>query len=68
MSGGVPNYGIARDFPLLWKMAKEHDFAEKLGGSTSQLHQEVDAALREVWDARRYLSEESSRLPPGGPR
>jgi hypothetical protein len=51
--GGVPNYGIARDFPLLWEQAQAFDFAERLGGCTSPLLAEIDAALRELWDARR---------------
>ena len=43
---------MAEEFPLLWNMAQEYDFAERLGGCTSALHAEVDKALREIWDAR----------------
>jgi hypothetical protein len=52
---------IAREFPLLWEMAQAYDFAERLGGCTSALHAEVDRALREIWDARQYVSEEAAR-------
>lgn len=53
MSGGFPNFGISDEFPILWRMAGEFDFAERLGGCNSDLHAEVDKALRELWDARR---------------
>lgn len=52
---------MAAEFPLLWEMANEYDFAEKLGGCTSALHAEVDRALREIWDARHYAAEEHLR-------
>jgi hypothetical protein len=55
-SQGQPNYGIKDDFPLLWVMAEEFDFAERLGRSASALHAEVDAALHELWDARRNVA------------
>lgn len=57
----IPQYGIREDFPLLDAMAREYDFAERLGGCTSALHAEADAALREIWMARRYVREEASR-------
>jgi hypothetical protein len=50
---GVPNYGIADDFPKLWELAQAYDFASRLGAVGGTLEQEVDQALRELWDARR---------------
>lgn len=58
---GVPQYGIDRDYPLLCQYAEQYDFAERMGGSTSQLHAEIDAALRELWMARRSLTESMRR-------
>jgi hypothetical protein len=52
---------MAAEFPLLWEMAKEYDFAEKLGGCSSDLHAEVDRALNELWQARHYVAEEHLR-------
>jgi hypothetical protein len=46
---------MAEEFPLLWAMADEFDFAERLGGCQSELHAEVDRALREVFDARNFM-------------
>lgn len=57
----IPQYGIDRDFPLMNQMAHDYDLAERLGGSTSPLHAEIDKALRELWDARRYVTEDHSR-------
>ncbi len=56
----MSNHDIARDFPLLWERAQEFDFAERLGGCTDPLMAEIDKALREIWDARRYLESEAS--------
>jgi hypothetical protein len=53
----IPQYGIDRDYPLMEQMARDYDFAERLGGSTSPLHAEVDAALREIWMARNFVAE-----------
>lgn len=58
---GMPQYGIDRDYPLLCEKARDYDFAERLA-----LMAEIDAALRELWDARRYASEEHTRVPAGG--
>jgi len=46
---------MAEEFPLLWAMTQEHDFAERLGDRSSPLHAEVDRALREIWDARNFM-------------
>lgn len=54
---GVSNYGIAEDFPILWQMAQEYEFAERLGGCNSNLHAEIDTALCELWNARRVANE-----------
>lgn len=43
---------MTREFPLLWKIAEQYDFAERLGGCIEPLWEEVDRALREIWDAR----------------
>ena len=43
---------IRREFPILWDIAIQYDFAERLGGSTEPLWAEVDAALREIHAAR----------------
>lgn len=59
---GVPNYGVAEDFPLLWEKAQAFDFAERLGGCTDPLMAEIDAALQEVWNARNYLASEARRV------
>ena len=58
----MPNYGIADDFPLLWEKAQQHDIAERLGGCTDPLLAEIDAALRECWDARRAYIEDGGPL------
>lgn len=52
---------MAAEFPLLWQMAQEYDFAERLGGCSSALHAEVDRALNELWQARHYVAEEHLR-------
>lgn len=52
-SHGLDQHGLDRDYPLLYEMAMQYDFAERLGGSGSALHDEADAALRELWFARR---------------
>ena len=46
---------MAKEFPLLWAMANEFDLAERLGGCSSELHAEIDRALREIWDARNFM-------------
>lgn len=58
MVSGMSEAGrsMRRDFPLLWKMAGEFDFAERLGGCKSELHAEADAAMREIWSARQFLA------------
>jgi hypothetical protein len=43
---------IKREFPTLWDIATEFDFAERVGGSTEPLWAEADAALREIHAAR----------------
>ena len=53
----MPQYGLDRDYPLLCQYAEKHVFAERMGGCTSQLHQEIDAALQELWMARRAILE-----------
>lgn len=53
----MPQYGIDRDFPLMCEISTQFDFAERLGGSTSPLHAEIDKALRELWDARRFVAD-----------
>jgi hypothetical protein len=53
----MPTYGLDRDYPLLDAKAREYDFAERLGGCTDPLMAEIDKAMRELWDARRYVSE-----------
>lgn len=50
---GVPNHGIADDYPLLWEKAQQFDAADRLGGCTDPLLAEINAALRECWEARR---------------
>ena len=66
MSDGIPQYGVDRDYPLLCEKARAYDFAERLGGCSDPLMAEIDAVLREVWDARRYVSDESGRAVFGG--
>ena len=43
---------MAEEFPILWEIAQQYDFAQRLGGCTEPLWEEVDRALREIWDAR----------------
>ena len=45
---------MAKEFPQLWEMAKQYDFAERLRGCSSELHEEADRALREIFDARNF--------------
>lgn len=47
---------LRREFPRLWDLACQFDFAERLGGCTDPLMAEVDAAMRELWMARTTLS------------
>lgn len=58
---GLPDYGIKRDYPLLWEKGEQYDISQRLGGTDNKLLAEIDAALRELWDARRYVSEEPAR-------
>ena len=55
MSANPVSIRMAEEFPLLWAMTQEHDFAERLGGCSSPLHAEVDRALREIWNARNFM-------------
>ena len=43
---------LHREFPLLWEIAQQFDFAERLGGCSEPLWAEIDVALRELWMAR----------------
>jgi hypothetical protein len=43
---------LKEEFPLLWAMSEQYDFAERLGGCTDALYAEADAVLRELWLAR----------------
>ena len=61
----MSDYGIKRDYPLLYEKSVQHDFAERLGGSMDPLMAEIDAALRELHDARRYRAEELERARGG---
>jgi hypothetical protein len=56
---GISDHGIGKEFPLLYEMAQQYDFAERLGGCSSPLLAEADAALREIWNARNAM--EASR-------
>jgi hypothetical protein len=53
----VSEVGIAmqREYPLLWEIAKQYDFAERLGGCSEPLWAEVDAAMREIYSARQFM-------------
>lgn len=59
---GVPSYGITDDFPLLLEKAQQFDFAQRLGGCSDPLLAEIDAALRECWEARRAYIEDGGPL------
>jgi len=48
---------LRREFPELFARSEAFDFAERLGGSTSNLDREADAALRELWMVRTNLNE-----------
>jgi hypothetical protein len=52
----MPQFRLKEDYPLLYERALNYDFAERLGGSTSKLDAEIDAAMRELWDSRRALA------------
>lgn len=58
---------LRSEFPKLFELSEQHDFAERLGGSTDPLLAEADAALREIWHARtnasaRPLGESGTRV------
>jgi hypothetical protein len=53
----MPQYKLKEDYPLMYQRALDYDFAERLGGCSDPLMAEIDAALRELWDARRYVGE-----------
>ena len=46
------SFGLKDDYPALWEIAVQQDFAERLGGCTDPLHNEVTQALQELWMAR----------------
>jgi hypothetical protein len=46
---------LQREFPILWEIVQQYDFAERIGGCTEPLWVEVDAAMRELWMARTNL-------------
>lgn len=48
---------LRQEFPLLWEMSEQFDFAERLGGCTDPLYAEADAVLRELWTARANVAE-----------
>lgn len=43
---------MRREFPALWNLACEFDFAERLGGCADPVRAEADAILRELWIVR----------------
>lgn len=45
---------IAGEYPHLWKMASDFDFAERLGGCTDPVFREADRAMHEIWMARSH--------------
>jgi hypothetical protein len=52
----MPMYGIREDFPRMFEIVAKYDMAERLGGRTDPVMAEIDAALHELWDARRNLA------------
>lgn len=50
--------GLHREFPRLWELAQQFDFAERMGGCTDPLLAEADGALRELFLARRNAMED----------
>ncbi len=56
----MPTYGLDADYPALWEKVEAFDFAERLGGCTDPVMGEIDKAMRELWNARRYASEETT--------
>lgn len=56
---GIDQRGIDKDFPMLYEMAQQYDFAERLGGSSDATLEEADRALRELWMARGERRDES---------
>lgn len=53
---------LRREFPSLWRMAEQYDFAERLGGCMNAMYAEADAALRELWMARENLKSPQTPL------
>ena len=43
-------------YPILWDMAGQYDFAERLGGCTDPLLAEVNAAMFELHSARSNMT------------
>ena len=60
-TGGIPQYGLEKDYPVLYEKARAYDFAQRLGGCSDPLMAEIDAALRELWQSRRYVTERGER-------
>lgn len=58
----LPQHGLDADYPLLYEKATQHDFAQRLGGSMDPLMAEIDAAMRELWDARRHRGDRTEPL------
>jgi hypothetical protein len=54
------------DYPLLFEMARDFDFAERLGGCTDPLMREIDGAMRELWLSRTNSTEPASQATPVG--
>lgn len=57
---------IRSDYPLLYEKGEQYDFAERLGGRSDPLLAEIDAALREVWSARRALADLETLVQAAG--
>lgn len=60
MSAPLTATKLREEFPALFGLAEQYDFAERLGGCTDPLMAEADAALRELWMARENVAAASS--------
>lgn len=54
---------MRQEFPRLWEMANQFDFAERLGGCSDPLYAEADAAMREIFAARTFIADFDPSVP-----
>jgi hypothetical protein len=57
-----PSYGLRDDYPELWSRAHVSDFTSLIGTRAEPVEREIEAAMRELWFARRRIVRERRPL------